>query len=215
MILADWAERRECVEICRRLYQRGLISGTEGNVSCRLGKGTILCTPTGRCKGFLRPEDLVEVELDGRCRTHSARPSTELEVHLALYRARADVRAVVHVHGSYILAFAMVDEPLPEGVLAEAEQLLGTVKIVPFRPPGTQELAQAVAAQAEFPAAAFLLRQHGAVLVGSSLEEAWVRAEVLEAYCKALWLARQLGPLLKLPVDVVAELRRRMARPLE
>src|SRR4029078_12345702 len=97
MITSEHALRREIVEVGRLLYDRGLIVAPDGNISARLTEELVIATPSGACKGMLEPDDMVLVEMDGRVRG-GRRPSTEIQMHLAVYELRSDVRAVVHAH---------------------------------------------------------------------------------------------------------------------
>jgi len=201
------AERCLITEICRRLYEKDLIRGPEGNVSVRVDADRILATPSGQCKGFVSAGELVLVDLEGQVLEGHRPPSSELPMHLALYRARADVRAVVHAHPPAVLAYSLSRQPLPEKLLPETVLLLGQIARVPPHLPGSDALAQAVAEALRAPQSTALLENHGAVTVGHSLEEAWQRMEVFEAACRAAWMATQLGPLHPLPKPILEALR--------
>lgn len=182
-------------EIClvgRRLHERGLISGTEGNLSVRLGPDRFLCTPTMACKGYLRPDDLCEVDSRGRRIAGIRERTSEIHLHLTIYRERPDVNAVVHTHPPHATAFAAARQPLPTGVLPEAELFLGFVPLAPYETPGTERFAETVAPFAR-EGNTILLSSHGAVSFAGELERACCLAETLEAYCRILFLARQLG----------------------
>jgi len=197
--------RREVVAVCRRLWERGLIAGPEGNVSARLSAERVLVTPAGMSKVELDPEALVVVTLDGRRGRGSTSPSSELAVHLKLYSARPDVQAVVHAHPPVATAFAVAGElpnprALPEGIV-----FLGDVALIAYERPGTQALADRLG-----PAAAshdaFLLANHGAVTVGPSLVVAHQRMECLEHTARILLTARLVGRVNELSPAQVAEL---------
>lgn len=199
-------ERCAIVEFGRRLYKRGLIAGPEGNLTVRVADG-FLCTPSGASKGFLSADRVLLVSDQGRVIEGEGRPTSELSMHLAIYRARPDVGAIVHAHPPHALAFALTAEAFPEGVLSEVEVLLGPVAVVPYALPGSEELGRLVASSMPPPTSTALLQSHGAVTLGTSLEDAWKRMEVLEAACRGIWLAQQLGDVRKLPPDAVARLR--------
>lgn len=182
--------RAEIVEVGRRLYARGLVSASEGNVSVRLGD-TLLVTPPGVCKGFLAPEALVETDLEGRARPgHPA--SSEVLMHAAVYRRRPDVRAVVHAHPPVATGFAVAGIALDRPLIAEAVLSLGGVPVAPYGMPSTPELAEAVA-EAACRAHALLLANHGALTVGETLARAWERMETLEQLARVSLVARLLG----------------------
>jgi L-fuculose-phosphate aldolase len=183
--------RAEILEIGRRLDAKGLITAAEGNLSVKDGD-RIFITAGGAYKGRLTPEQVVVTDLEGRVVEGEARVSSELPMHLAIYRARPDVRAVVHAHPPVATAFAVAHVPLDRPILAEAVLLLGSVPVVPYAPPSTAELASAVAsgvAQAQ----ALLLANHGAVTLGESLARAHERMETLEHLARVTLFARLLG----------------------
>lgn len=206
--------RRAIVDVCHRLYDRGLIAGGEGNVSVRLGPDHLLVTPAGVSKGELRPAELLEVGDDGRLLRGEGAPSTEIGMHLRIYRRRGDVRAVVHAHPPTATGFAVAGEGLASDVIPELIFQVGTVALVPYGMPGTDALADRLE---PFLAGheAFLLANHGATTVGQSLRLAHQRMESLEQSARILLTARLLGRVTPLdPADVQALLaaRRREVR---
>lgn len=197
---------------CRGLWERGLIAGADGNVSVRLGPARILVTPTGGHKAELRATDLVEVSPDGARLAGRRHATSELGLHLALYRARPDCLAVVHAHPPVATAFATVGRPLDAAVLPELLLLAGTVPTVKYLRPGTPAVGAAVARVARSAAApsACLLAHHGAVTWGTTLDQARLRMESVEHAARILWHARQLGRVRRLPrTEQVALGRRR------
>ncbi len=181
--------KQQMCDIGRRIWQRGYGSGNEGNHSIRLSEDRVLCTPSGVSKGFMDPATICTVDLDGTPVDvpPGAAITTEIRVHLALYRARADVRAVVHSHPPHAGAFALANIPLPEGLYPEAEVFLGQVPMVPYRLPGTDAVADAVVAQTTAETRALLLAHHGAVTLSTrSLEDAYLKLEIIDAYAKIL-----------------------------
>ncbi len=184
--------RAEICEMGRRLYARGLCSGYDGNLSCRLVNGTFLCTPTRTCKGFLRPELLCTVDATGRQLSGPRNRTSEILLHLEIHRGRPDVGAVVHCHPPCASAFAVAGQLLPQGVLAEADALLGSVPVAPFALPGTAEFAATVTEY--LPGSrAILLANHGAVTFAATLEDAWSLAECLENSARVILAAIPLG----------------------
>jgi L-fuculose-phosphate aldolase len=186
--------RREIVEVCRRLYERGLIAGQDGNVSVRIAADRLLVTPNGMAKVDVRAADLLELRLDGRRasrRKGRREPSSEVQVHLAAYSVRPDVRAVVHAHPPVATGFAVAGETVEHDLLSELQYGVGRVPLVPYEKPGTLALADQ--------AAIFLgkhdvvlLRHHGAVAVGPSLMLAHHRMESLEHAARILLAAREV-----------------------
>ncbi len=184
--------RVEVARAYRRLGELGLITGSSGNVSLRVGEG-ILITPTGIPWERVRPEGIVALDFAGRVRGRG-HPSSEWRLHLVLLRARPDVRAVVHTHSPFATAAALFDQALP--VLHDEGRLLfgETIPLARHAPPGTWELAQnALAALGE--GRAVLLPRHGAVAVGRTLDEALTLAEKIEEAARLFLLSQALrGP---------------------
>ncbi|MEQ1935068.1 MAG: class II aldolase/adducin family protein [Fimbriimonadaceae bacterium] len=181
------------VECGRRLWQRNLIGACEGNLSCQLDDGRILCTPNGAVKGDLGASDLVVIDLNGKqIDSNSNTPSSEIRVHTAIYRECPSVGAVVHAHPIYATSFALAGVTIPTDSLPEALVELGPVALVPFAMPGTEELPAAMLPYLD-KHRTFLLANHGAVTVGSGLLEAANRMECLERVAQIIYLSRALG----------------------
>jgi L-fuculose-phosphate aldolase len=186
--------RREIVEVCRRLYDKGLIAGQDGNVSARVRKDRILVTPAGMSKVDVRPSDLIELQLGHEHRVSSkgkGQESSEVEVHFAAYAVRPDIRAVVHAHPPVAVGFSVAGETIEHPLLAELKYGVGTVPLVPYASPGSRELADKAA---EFLRSydVVLLEHHGAVTVGTTLVAAHQRMESLEHAARILLAARQV-----------------------
>lgn len=197
--------RREIVTVCRRLYERGLIAGPDGNVSARIGKDRLLVTPAGMSKVDVTPDDLVELALDGRRLRGHRRASSEIAMHLRIYQRRPDVQAVVHAHPPVATGFAVAGESFSACVLPEVIFQVGWVPLVPYATPGTSELAdrfEPFLAEHD----AFLMANHGATTVGPSLTMAHQRMESLEHTARILMTARLLGQVNTLSRDEVATL---------
>ena len=202
---AGAALARELAEATRRLAEGGLIVAREGNASARLPDGEVVGTPAGARKGDLGPADMVRCDFEGRLTAGSGRVSSEILVHLAVYRARPDARAVVHAHPPTATAFAAAGVALDPPILAEAAFVLGRVATAPYHPPGSPELAAAVAAAAAG-ADAILLANHGALTLGRSPAEALERMETLERCAVIALMARVLGGGRPLPAPEIARL---------
>ena len=192
--------RAQIVEIGRRLAERQMVAGADGNISARLSDGRILITPSGKAKGRLVPEDLVTVSPDGRKLDGRWEASSESAMHLFVFKARPQVAACVHSHPPYVTSFAVVGEELPYDVLPEVVVMVGEIPLTEYAPPGTSAVPEAIA---PFVAdhSAFLLRNHGLLTIGGSLEEAYLRHETVEHYARILHLARQLGAVGRIPEE--------------
>ncbi len=180
------------VDAGRRLYDKGLVVSTEGNLSIRIGPNRFLTTPAGVCKGTLRDWDLVTVDGAGVKRGGRGTPSTELPLHLAIYAARPDVGAVVHAHPPTATGFAVAGVPLAQCVLPEVLLTVGTIPITPYGTPATGELPERVIPTARIHDA-FLLKNHGAVALGANVLKAFHVMEMIESFAKILFTARMLG----------------------
>lgn len=199
------------VTVCRRLYERGLIAGGEGNVSVRLGPDRVLATPAGLSKVDVTEADLVEVALDGRRLAGGRRVSTEIAMHLRVHARRPDVRAVVHAHPPTATGFAVAGEDFMAAVLPEVIFGLGPVPLVPYGQPGTPELADRLE---PFVAGhdVFLLANHGATACGPTLTLAHQRMESLEQAARIVLAARLLGRVTPLAPEQVQALLAARAR---
>ncbi|HEX5408357.1 MAG TPA: class II aldolase/adducin family protein [Gemmatimonadaceae bacterium] len=199
------AVRREIVAVCRRLYDKGLIAGPDGNVSVRLGSGVILVTPAAMSKVDVTPDDLVEVSMDGARISGYREPSSEVQLHVRLYARRPDVQAVVHAHPPVATGFAVAGEGFETDVLPELVNQMGRVPLVPYATPGTLAVADAFE---PFIAGhdAFLMANHGATTTGPSLLIAHQRMESVEHSARILLAARLLGRVTELSTEQVAEL---------
>lgn len=183
---------RQIVDICHRLYERRLVTATDGNVSARLDGGTILTTPSNLAKGRVTESDLVEVASDGSLLSGERRPTSELGMHLFIYRERPDVAAVVHGHPPYATGFAVARRSLDSNVFPEVVAGLGRVPLARYATPSTDEVARSIAPFVKT-ARAVLLANHGVVTYGRTLEEAFAVMEKVEHAAQMLIVAKTLG----------------------
>lgn len=206
------AERREAaddiVRVCRRLYERGLVAGPDGNVSVRLSDGVILVTPSGRSKVDVAANELVLVDAQGRAlESVGAKASSELRMHLRLYARRPDVHAIVHAHPPTATGFAVAGESFVAPVLPEVILQMREVPLVPYATPGTDALAELFEPYVA-DHDAFLMANHGATTMGATLEQAHQRMESLEHAARILLVARVLGRVNELSAADVQTLLR-------
>ncbi|HVA58699.1 MAG: class II aldolase/adducin family protein [Gemmatimonadaceae bacterium] len=200
------ALRAEVVRVCRRLDARGLIAGPDGNVSVRLDNGNLLVTPAGMSKAELRAEDLVVVDPDGHLVSGNHPASSEIRMHMRIYRLRSDVRAVVHAHPPTATAFGVAGEDFMAPVLPEVVLQMGGVPLIPYATPGGEQLADLF--EPFLPHHdAFIMANHGATTVGPTLTIAHQRMESLEHAARILLAARQVGRIRTLSDAHAAELR--------
>jgi L-fuculose-phosphate aldolase len=192
-------------DIGDRLYQRGFAAANDGNISVRLNEHEALCTPTMQSKGFLTPDDLCVIDMDGHQLAGKKKRSSEMLLHLEIMKARTDVQSVVHCHPPHATAFAVAREPIPQAVLPEVEIFLGEVPIAPYATPGSKKFAETILPFVH-QSNVILLANHGTVSFGETLERAYWWTEILDAYCRILILARQLGPIQYLSREQTQEL---------
>ncbi len=177
---------------CRQLAAQGLIAGQDGNLSVRLGPDRVLVTPRGLIKSLLTAADMVEVDLRGRKRRGRHDPTSELDLHMRILTQRPDVGAVVHAHPPVATGFAVAGLGLEEVTLPELILQCGSVPLVPYGTAGTPELGDRLEPHL-VGHDAWLLANHGAVTVGATLDQAWIRMESLEHAARIMWAARALG----------------------
>ncbi len=193
------------IEIGRRLWEREYVSGTGGNFSVRLDDNHILSTPAGLAKGRLTPDDLVVTDLEGEMISGRLRPSSELRIHLASYRLRPEVHAVVHAHPKTVVAHSLASINVMFTALPETVAALGMIRSVPYETPGSAALALKMeGALANHNA--IVMERHGAITLGRTLLEAYDRMETLEHAAQTLYLAQTLGTIEALPDDEIDRL---------
>jgi L-fuculose-phosphate aldolase len=197
--------KRDICEIGDRIYKRGFAAANDGNISVRLNENEVLCTPTMHCKGFLKPKDICLVDMEGNQIAGKKKRSSEVLLHLEIMKARPDVESVVHCHPPHATAFAVAREPIPQAVLPEVEVFLGEVPIAPYETPGGKRFAETILPFVKH-SNVIILANHGTVSFGESVERAFWWTEVLDAYCRILILARQLGPIQYLSAEKTQEL---------
>jgi L-fuculose-phosphate aldolase len=182
----------EICDIGKRIYNKGFAAANDGNISYRVGENEVVCTPTLICKGFMKPEDLCTVNFEGKQLSGQRKRTSEVMLHLAIMKARPEIKAVVHCHPPHATAFGIAREPVPQCVLPEVEIFLGDVPITKYAIPGSQEFANTVLPFVS-KANVIILANHGTVSFGETVEQAFWWTEVLDAYCRMLMLARGLG----------------------
>lgn len=184
--------KQEICDIGRRIYNRGFAAANDGNISYRIGENEVLCTPTMHCKGFLTPDDICTVDMEGKQLAGRKKRSSEVLLHLTIMKERPDVKSVVHCHPPHATAFAVAREPIPQCVLPEVEVFLGDVPITRYETPGGQKFADTVLPFVK-KSNVVILANHGTVSFGETVERAYWWTEILDAYCRILMLARDLG----------------------
>ena len=184
--------RADIVEVGRRMYARAYTASNDGNISVRLGPDRLLMTPKSVCKGFMTPDMMCITDLEGRKIQGDRDPSSEILMHLEVYRQRPDVQAVVHAHPPIATGFAVAGIPLDRAVLAEVLTTLGSIPIAEYATPSTRELPEAVRKYIKAHDG-MLLANHGALTVGTDLYSAYYKMETIEHFAKISLVARLLG----------------------
>ena len=184
--------RADIVEVGRRMYARAYTASNDGNISVRLGADRLLMTPKSVCKGFMTPDMMCVTDLEGRKLQGDRDPSSEMLMHLEVYRQRPDVQAVVHAHPPIATGFAVAGIPLNRAVLAEVLTTLGSIPIAEYATPSTKELPAAVRKYIKAHDG-MLLANHGALTVGADLFSAYYKMETIEHFAKISLVARLLG----------------------
>ena len=207
-LMQEWQARELICEIGRRMYTKDLVAANEGNLSIRLGE-RLLATPTGLCKGYLEPDDLVITDLQGNQIEGRRKVSSEIKMHLVVYQRRPDVEAICHGHPVYGTAHAVAGIALQEAILPEVVVTLGCIPIAPYGTPSTEELDESLIDLVP-KHDAILLANHGAITLGRGLEEAFFRMEILEHFARISLLTKVLGRqslLTREAVDKLFEVR--------
>ena len=203
--MSEFKQREEMCEVGRRIYNKGFAAANDGNITIKLSDDRVLCTPTRMSKGFLKPDDLCIIDMDGKQVSGKRKRSSEALLHLTIMKTRQDVKSCVHCHPPHATAFAIAREPIPKCTMPEFEVFLGEVAIAPYETPGTQAFADTVIPYIK-DTDVILLANHGTITVGSDMMDAYFKTEIIDAYCRILMLARQLGRVHHYSDDKAAEL---------
>jgi L-fuculose-phosphate aldolase len=203
--VSEWKLKEQMCDIGRRIWLKGFCAGNEGNHSYRLSENRVLCTPTGISKGNLKPEDICTVDMEGVQVAGKRKRTSEILMHLAIYKARPDVKAVVHSHPPHATAFAIANVELPTCIHPEAEVFLGAVKTAKYVTPGDLRLGESLLPYVK-DSNTILLQNHGSVTYDKDLEGAYYKLEIVDAYARILILAKQIGNIRPLDSAEMKEL---------
>jgi L-fuculose-phosphate aldolase len=216
--LTEHELRQEMIRVGRLMWERGYVAATDGNLSARLGSDRLLVTASGLSKGFLSPDDLIMLDLDGQAipsyRGRGQRASSEILMHLEVYRQRPDVNAVVHAHPPLAIAFSIAGVSLARCVIPEVIVTLGSILTTGYATPGTGEVSEIIQ-QAVRDYDAIILAHHGSITVGKSLWEAYLRLEKVEHTAEITLAAHQLGQVRTLSPEAVEKLTEKRRQLLQ
>ena len=202
---SDWTLRQEICDVGRRIHQRGLVGGTDGNISALAGGGLILISPSGSCLGMMEPGDLVLIDFTGRVMSGRGIPSSEHWMHATAYAQRPDVTAIVHAHPPLTVAFTVAGVPMSPCALPEVIIAFGRVPVTAYATPSTDEGAGVIRDLIkQFDV--LVLDRHGSLTVGKSVTDAMYKLEKLEHAAQVMLTAHQLGGVQDLPPEEVAKL---------
>lgn len=197
--------RNDIVDICKRVQTNGWVAANDGNISIRISPDTVLCTPTGQSKGCLTTDQLIKVDMDGNKKEGELEPSSEIKMHIDVYRNKESVKSVVHAHPPYATGFAVAGVPLDQCIMPEIIIGLGSIPLAKFGTPSTMEIPENIRPYLK-EHNVFLLENHGALSVGSDVFQAYYRMESLELFAKISLVARLLGNVNVLSEDNVKKL---------
>ncbi len=207
--MASEKELRELIcEVGRDVWLHGMVAANDGNISARLDADAVLCTPTGVSKGYLRPEMLAIMHLDGSVLQEPKegyKPSTEIKMHLAQYRADDRIGGCIHAHPMYATVMAIRERPLTEQLMPETTIAMPEVPLAPYATPSTAELGEATAKFATSHTTC-LLAHHGAFAWGPDVWSAYLNMERLEYTAQITYLLERCDGLSELPADEVQKL---------
>jgi L-fuculose-phosphate aldolase len=203
------AFRAEIIRVGRKLWDRQYVDGNGGNISVRLGAEFVLCTPTMLSKADLEVADICLSDLDGKILAGDRTLTSELLLHLEIYKANSKARAVVHCHPPYATAFAITGTVPPNGLIPEYEVFIGPAAVAPYETPGTQAFAETVLPWVH-EHNTILLKNHGVVCWADTVTHAEWLCEIMDTYCKTYLIAKQIGePLAVIPDDKIDDILRR------
>ena len=179
--LSDRVAKEQILEVGRRMYAKGYVVSNDGNITCKVSPTTLWTTPTGVSKGYMTDEMLIKADLEGRVLQGTWKPSSELKMHLRVYKENPNLIACVHAHPPAATSFAIAGIALDRPILPEAVVQLGIVPVAPYATPGTQEVPDSIAPYCRT-CNGILLANHGALTWGTDLMQAYMRMESLEYY---------------------------------
>jgi len=210
--MSDHESRMEILRYCKMLHEHSLIAATDGNVSVRISQNSVMITPTCLCKGMLSAEDLVVVDMQGHKLLGFRDVSSEVDMHMTVYRLRPDVNAVVHAHPPTATGFAACGLALDQALISEVLLSLGAVPLAHYATPGTSELSESLEPLIPHHDAV-LMANHGVVTYGGNIEQAYMNMETVEHFAKIALVVKQLGcasPLRGEQISKLDEMRHRI-----
>jgi L-fuculose-phosphate aldolase len=205
-------EREELIKVALEIYENKLVVGTWGNVSMRISNTKhLLITPSGMDYREIKPADIVLLNMEGEVLEGKWKPSSETPMHVAIYKNRADVGAIVHVHSTFASVFAVLHQSIPV-ILEETAQVIGhKIETAPYASCGTQELADCTASALGADKKAVLMANHGLLGVGRNLKDALRVCYIAEKTAMITVYAQNLGDIKELPEEDINLLNKKFA----
>ena len=197
--------REQICEVGRRVWLKGWVASNDGNISMKLNDYAVITTPTGVSKGFMSPDMLIKVDLNGNVLSGYLKPSSELKIHLEAYQRRDDIRAFVHAHPPITTGFAVANIPLDFQTLPEIIISLGTIPLARYGTPSTTELSDSIS-ELLLCHDAILLANHGAITLGPDVMSAYYKMEAVEHFANISLTAHQLGGMKSLAEPEIKKL---------
>ena len=196
--------KQEICEVGRKIYAKGFAAANDGNISYRISENEVLCTPTMVSKGELKPDDVCTVDMTGKQLAGRKKRTSEVLLHLEIYKLSPETKAVVHCHPPHATAFGVAGVEIPTCVLPEVEVFLGPIPTAVYETPGGQSFADTILPHIK-DVKVVVLRNHGTVSWGETVDRAYWWTEILDAYCRILMLANQIGGVERISEPKVAE----------
>ncbi|MCL2367381.1 MAG: class II aldolase/adducin family protein [Oscillospiraceae bacterium] len=200
--------KKQVLEYAQKAYRQALVAGTSGNLSARSDEGYIVITPSGRDYLTMVPEDIMVIDLEGKIIEGAHQPSSEWPLHAEIYKSMPEVKSVVHTHSPYATAFAVLNEPIPLVLVEMVYFLKGEIPVAPVAMQGTPDVGLGVVKTLQGQTAC-LMQNHGAITIGESLPQAFIRTEYLEDAAKIYHMARAVGTPTVMPTAMVQEMLNR------
>ena len=197
--------RKELVRYSHKVYEKGFVAGTDGNLSIRFSENVVLITRSAISKGDVTEDDILASDFNGNPVYGNGKISTEVKIHIEAYKKREDVKAVIHCHPVYATSCISAGLSLDVPVFPEIVLSLGRIPLCKYATPSTAELVESMLPYIEF-ANVILLKNHGAVAFGKNLKEAFYRMEKLEHYAKSIFLMHQIGKVERISNEKLKEL---------
>jgi L-fuculose-phosphate aldolase len=199
-------EREQLARICKMLYDKDLVTASDGNISMLVDQEHIIITPSRMNKGLLTAEDMIVITIEGIVIEGEGEASSEFPMHRAIYMNRPDVHAIVHTHPVYATAFALVGKTIPDNYLIEAKVILGPTRLAEYGTPGTMEMVEVILPHIPY-CNSILLKNHGALTYGADLIDAYNKMDVLESIAKTIIMSRLIGDPVMISEENLAKLK--------